>query len=75
MVGDSPADDMACGNAAGALTILIDYQRKYDAAALPAQHQPRHHVHSMREVIEVLQTQCRLETPQSSQMAEGAILV
>jgi HAD superfamily hydrolase (TIGR01549 family) len=63
MVGDSPADDIACGNAAGATTILIDYERRYDTAALPAPHQPMHHVHSMHEVRDVLQQQCRLSPP------------
>lgn len=63
MIGDSPADDIACGNAAGAVTILIDYERKYDTAALPAAHQPTHHVYSMQEVREVLQQQCTLSSP------------
>ena len=63
MVGDSPADDIACGNAAGAVTILIDYERRYEVAALPAAHQPTHHVYSMPEVINVLAQKCTLEPP------------
>lgn len=63
MVGDSPPDDIACGNAAGAVTILIDYERRYDAAALPASQQPTHHVFSMLEVRDVLQQQCTLSPP------------
>lgn len=60
MVGDSPADDIVCGNAAGAVTILIDFERRYDTAALPATQQPTHHVFSMHEVRDVLQQQCTL---------------
>lgn len=62
MVGDSAKDDIVSGNAAGALTILIDVERKYDLAKLPADQQPDFHVFSMAEVLQILQERCQLAT-------------
>lgn len=60
MVGDSAKDDIVSGNAAGAVTILIDVERKYDLAKLPADQQPDFHVFSMAEVLEILRGRCQL---------------
>lgn len=60
MVGDSAKDDIVSGNAAGALTILIDVERKYDLAKLPADQQPDFHVFSMAEVLDILRDRCQL---------------
>lgn len=60
MVGDSAKDDIVSGNAAGAMTILIDVERKYDLAKLPADQQPDFHVFSMSEVLQILQERCQL---------------
>eukprot|EP00892_Ulva_mutabilis_P011093 jgi/Ulvmu1/8356/UM042_0062.1 len=60
MVGDSAKDDIVSGNAAGAMTVLIDVERKYDLAKLPADQQPDAHVHSMEEVLQILEHKCQL---------------
>ena len=68
MVGDSPKDDIVCGNRAGAQTILIDFERKFAVGQLPAEQQPTFHVTSMQEVADILQQKCDLIPPSAEQM-------
>lgn len=70
MVGDSAKDDIVSGNAAGAMTVLIDVERKYDLGTLPADQQPDVHVHSMAEVLQVLQDRCQLLGADSCEAAD-----
>ena len=66
MVGDSPKDDIVCGNRAGAKTILIDFERQHSIEQLPDDQRPTFHVTSMHEVLDVLQTKCSL-VPRSAE--------
>jgi HAD superfamily hydrolase (TIGR01549 family) len=69
MVGDSPKDDIVCGNRAGAHTILIDFKREHRIEELPVEHKPTFHVFSMEEVANVLQSECELVAHSIEQMA------
>lgn len=63
MIGDSAKDDVVCGNAAGALTILLDQEGVYsgrdDVALKNAR--PDFIVRSMHEVSVVLHTMVKLQ--------------
>jgi phosphoglycolate phosphatase-like HAD superfamily hydrolase len=68
MIGDSPKDDIVCGNRAGAHTILMDFHREWRIEELPEEHRPTFHVSSMHEVMDVLLTKCKL-MPRSTEQA------
>ncbi|KAI5063682.1 hypothetical protein GOP47_0022229, partial [Adiantum capillus-veneris] len=57
MVGDSPRYDIACGNAAGALTCLVDPLFRYNNIdrQLPMHHRPIFKVHSLFELKHLIQ--------------------
>lgn len=62
IVGDSARDDIACGNRAGALTILLDTESKYKRLQeLPTEQQPHYYATSLHEVAVFLRTHCRLK--------------
>ncbi|MCO5592885.1 hypothetical protein L7F22_046889 [Adiantum nelumboides] len=55
MVGDTPAYDVACGNAVGSLTCLVDPLFRYKNDTLPRQHRPTFKIHSLQELMGLLQ--------------------
>jgi len=54
MVGDSAADDVVCGNRAGAWTCLLDGQGRYSVPELPEDKMPTHRIHSLLELNALL---------------------
>ncbi|MCO5573603.1 hypothetical protein L7F22_027375 [Adiantum nelumboides] len=55
MVGDTPAYDVACGNAVGSLTCLVDPLFQYKNDTLPRQHRPTFKIHSLQELMCLIQ--------------------
>eukprot|EP00887_Chlorella_sp_A99_P002692 scaffold6.g2692.t1 len=65
MVGDSAKDDIVCGNRAGALTILLDEQRRWPSAdALAGEERPDFIARSLQEVRELLEAHVQLLPPE-----------
>jgi phosphoglycolate phosphatase-like HAD superfamily hydrolase len=60
MVGDSPKDDIVCGNRAGAVTVLFDSEHQHLLEDLPTEQQPTFHVSSMHEMMDMLLNRCQL---------------
>lgn len=56
MVGDSAADDVVCGNRAGAMTCLFDEVRRYEISKLPEEQRPQFKIRSLFEISSVLET-------------------
>ncbi|MCO5546865.1 hypothetical protein L7F22_000302 [Adiantum nelumboides] len=55
MVGDTPAYNIACGNAVGSLTCLVHPLFCYKNDTLPRQHRPTFKVHSLQELMGLIQ--------------------
>ncbi|MCO5591558.1 hypothetical protein L7F22_045545 [Adiantum nelumboides] len=55
MVGNTSAYDVARGNAAGSLTCLVDPLFRYKNDTLPRQHRPTFKVHSLHELMGLIQ--------------------
>lgn len=55
MVGDSAADDIVCGNRAGAFTCLLDERERYHVQELPEEQTPTHKIQSLFELNSLLQ--------------------
>ncbi|GBF95282.1 hypothetical protein Rsub_08313 [Raphidocelis subcapitata] len=72
MVGDSPKDDIVCGNRAGALTVLLDVDGRHSAGGageLSGEAAPTHVVASMGELRRLLLERYRLLPPLRDQRA------
>ena len=72
MIGDSPKDDIVCGNRAGALTILFDSTRRYTGPEtinsnthpeLTGEKAPDYVVTSLRDVADILKREVYLLPP------------
>lgn len=69
MVGDSAKDDVVCGNRAGAVTILLNTEGRYDNAdMLQGDCKPTLVAKSLSEVQELLQTTFELLPPVGLQL-------
>lgn len=55
MVGDSAADDVVCGNRAGALTCLLDETQRYRLSELPSEQQPTYVIKTLFEINSILE--------------------
>lgn len=57
MVGDSAKDDIVCGNRAGSVTILLDYNAKegHSMDRLQGEQRPTHIVTSLLDIVHLLQ--------------------
>eukprot|EP00271_Cylindrocystis_brebissonii_P013664 TRINITY_DN33758_c0_g1_i1.p1 TRINITY_DN33758_c0_g1~~TRINITY_DN33758_c0_g1_i1.p1 ORF type:complete len:155 (-),score=19.03 TRINITY_DN33758_c0_g1_i1:209-643(-) len=49
-IGDSPKDDVVCGNRAGAVTCLLDEDGRYDVATLLEEEKPTFKISTLNEV-------------------------
>lgn len=64
MIGDSAPDDIVCGNRAGALTILLDQERRWAAPEdLPGEQRPTWIARSLADVQAVLTEHVQLVPP------------
>lgn len=71
MIGDSAKDDVVCGNRAGAVTILLDTEGRYnDPASLEGECKPTVVAKSLAEVHELLQNAFEFLPPQGLQDKE-----
>ena len=62
MVGDSAKDDIVCGNRAGAITVLLDTDQRYeDDAQLSGECKPTFKVTSLEQLQQLLEEQCDLQ--------------
>lgn len=65
MIGDSAKDDIVCGNRAGALTILLDEDKRWGAAEeLQGEERPHFLARTLADVQRVLAEQVQLLPPQ-----------
>eukprot|EP00878_Enallax_costatus_P042431 GHUV01049790.1.p2 GENE.GHUV01049790.1~~GHUV01049790.1.p2 ORF type:complete len:167 (+),score=30.95 GHUV01049790.1:1169-1669(+) len=65
MIGDSAKDDVVCGNRAGAVTILLDTEGRYnDPALFQGECKPTVIAKSLAEVHDLLQSTFELLPPQ-----------
>jgi FMN phosphatase YigB (HAD superfamily) len=55
MVGDSAADDVVCGNRAGALTCLLDETQRHRLSELPSEQQPTFVIKTLFEINSILE--------------------
>ncbi|KAI3426065.1 hypothetical protein D9Q98_008033 [Chlorella vulgaris] len=64
MIGDSAKDDIVCGNRAGALTILLDEERRWDSAEqLQGEERPHFIARTLQDVQQLLEQQVELVPP------------
>ncbi|KAF5834840.1 HAD-like domain-containing protein [Dunaliella salina] len=65
MVGDSAKDDIVCGNRAGALTVLLDYNgmHNYEEQDLQGELRPTFLVRSLPELQDLLRKEFQLVPP------------
>jgi len=75
MVGDSVKDDIVCGNRAGAVTCLIDFEGKqgYSLEQLEGERRPTFIVRSLTELSQLLQDRFELAAPPRPQAAIEAV--
>lgn len=62
-VGDSPKDDIVCGNRAGAWTVLLDEEGRYTEADLQGEAKPHFTVSRMSDIVQLLQENFELLPP------------
>eukprot|EP00195_Chlamydomonas_chlamydogama_P012668 CAMPEP_0202910922 /NCGR_PEP_ID=MMETSP1392-20130828/53463_1 /ASSEMBLY_ACC=CAM_ASM_000868 /TAXON_ID=225041 /ORGANISM="Chlamydomonas chlamydogama, Strain SAG 11-48b" /LENGTH=228 /DNA_ID=CAMNT_0049601211 /DNA_START=82 /DNA_END=768 /DNA_ORIENTATION=+ len=65
MIGDSVKDDVVCGNRAGSITVLLDYQGRaaYTAEQFEGEQRPHHVVTSLADIMTILSTQYSVQAP------------
>lgn len=74
MIGDSPKDDIVCGNRAGAATCMLDTEQRFGGLAdFKGEERPDFFVRSLTEFLEeVLQSgRVRLQPPDQLPVAQA----